>query len=442
MPSFSITAFSSTSQTLGNQQTGFIGVNGSLVTTSEAVVQDGFVSYLVVLGSIVGAGSATAGVDMNGDNMRINVGATGNITSTNFWAISADPTSSNWITNAGVIHGSSGGIRSITPDGAADIRIFNSGDITGNSDGISVGPGENTGRIVNSGSIVGLSSDGIFVSDASLMLLNNSGVISGEDYSYRSTDTVAVDRINNSGEMFGEVSLGGGDDVYLGIGDGFVAGTIDGGDGNDFIRGGTDVDVIFGGSGIDILRGGDGDDELNGEGGADEINGGDGHDLIDGGGGDDTAHGGTGNDDIIGRAGDDSLHGGQGNDTLDGHRDNDLLHGGEGNDIVIGGLGTDTLLGGLGNDVFVFLTAADSTNDADRDRISDFEIGADLIDISALGGVFTFIGEDAFSDAREVRVVENGGNSTLFIDTDQDGVADMRIFVSGVTGLSETDFIL
>ena len=56
----------------------------------------------------------------------------------------------------------------------------------------------------------------------------------------------------------------------------------------------------------------------------------------------------------------------------------------------------------------------------------------------------TFIGSSGFSGtAREVRVVENSsGNSTVYVDADADGVADMRIVLNNATGLDAGDFVL
>ncbi len=61
----------------------------------------------------------------------------------------------------------------------------------------------------------------------------------------------------NSGEIFGDVSLGGGNDTYRAIDDGSVEGTISGEDGDDTLKGGSGDDVMTGGNGADdfvILR--------------------------------------------------------------------------------------------------------------------------------------------------------------------------------------------
>src|SRR5690606_31848077 len=87
-------------------------------------------------------------------------------------------------------------------------------------------------------------------------------------------------------------------------------------------------------------------------------------------------NGGSGNDVMDGGAGDDVLSGGSGNDALEGGAGDDILAGGSGNDILHGGLGDDVLTGGEGDDIFVF---------GGEDRIADFSIGSDRIDLRKLG---------------------------------------------------------
>ncbi len=67
-------------------------------------------------------------------------------------------------------------------------------------------------------------------------------------------------------------------------------------------------------------------------------------------------------------------------DVLSGLSGNDFLTGGDGDDILIGGLGNDTLTGGAGKDTFVFA----ETGPTNMDTITDYTVGEDLIDLSAL----------------------------------------------------------
>ncbi len=78
--------------------------------------------------------------------------------------------------------------------------------------------------------------------------------------------------------------------------------------------------------------------------------------------------------------------GNAGNNVITGNTANNLLNGGEGNDTLNGGAGLDTLTGGAGNDVFLFQFSQSTV--ANPDRITDFAINSDKIDLlSAAGGV-------------------------------------------------------
>ncbi len=110
--------------------------------------------------------------------------------------------------------------------------------------------------------------------------------------------------------------------------------------------------ILLGGKGNDILNGGDGNDILKGKKGNDVLNGGYGNDL---------------------------LKGGKGKDTLSGDEGDDVLKGGKGKDILDGGAGDDSLYGGKGADVFVF-DAGDGS-----DTIYAFKNGTDKLDFSGFG---------------------------------------------------------
>jgi uncharacterized secreted protein with C-terminal beta-propeller domain len=89
---------------------------------------------------------------------------------------------------------------------------------------------------------------------------------------------------------------------------------------------------------------------LNGGPGNDTIRGGDGRDTIDGGPGNDTLNGGKGDDSVSGGAGNDSVAGGAGNDALTGGPGRDTLRGGAGKNTLDGGPGIDALYGTRGAD--------------------------------------------------------------------------------------------
>lgn len=152
----------------------------------------------------------------------------------------------------------------------------------------------------------------------------------------------------------------------------------------------------------DTITGGEGDDTIFGEGGADEIFGNEGQDRIDGGVGDDTLFGDAGDDFVFGGEGNDHIEGGLGSDELSGNDGDDVVLGGAGSDVadggggedkVVGGAGADTIIGGAGDDhlwggewtadgsVDLFVFEAGSG----QDMIHDFEVDADVIDLSSYG---------------------------------------------------------
>ena len=237
------------------------------------------------------------------------------------------------------------------------------------------------------------------------------------------------------------VAAGGSDDWVFGhegddsLGGGGGNDKLLGNDGHDTINGDAGNDTVYGGIGDDVLNGGDnddkiggdaGDDVLNGDAGNDFISGADGMDMLSGGTGDDTLFGGALADDLMGDAGDDFMIGGTGDDTL---------HGGD---------GADTLKGGAGADIFVFNAVGESagtkTDYATQDRIVDFEIGVDKIDLSAItygGQNLTWNGTEGpsititeLSSATIVEVTQVQGNDTAMA------------FRVVATGLTESDFIL
>lgn len=194
-----------------------------------------------------------------------------------------------------------------------------------------------------------------------------------------------------------------GDDILFGgLGDDLLIG----GGGDDLLNGDENDDRLKGLAGNDTLKGGTGNDLLLGGGGNDRLEGGDGADTLRGGTGNDYLSGDAGKDTLKGDAGFDTLYGGDDNDRLFGGGDTDILHGGDGNDVLRGGTGDDQMYGDAGNDR-VYGEAGKDTfygeagNDAlfggadadtfqfvasgfGRDRIKDFEVGSDVLDMGWL----------------------------------------------------------
>ena len=249
---------------------------------------------------------------------------------------------------------------------------------------------------------------------------------------------------------------GAGDDQIQG---GFFVDEIYGGDGNDslYAYDGGDIlsggagddlidlqagdDVALGGQGDDVLFGGVGADALAGNGGADELNGDSENDTLTGGDGNDRVFGGTNNDRLLGNNGD---------DHLDGDANRDVLLGGGGDDTVLGGGGFDILTGGQGGDIFVFAFAAEiGTTAGNRDIITDFRVGVDVIDLTeidaniALGGnqAFAFLGNAAFTNvAGQLRY--SAVNGLLQGDANGDGLADFALDLTSRPALTVFDILL
>ena len=170
-----------------------------------------------------------------------------------------------------------------------------------------------------------------------------------------------------------------------------------------------------------------------------------------GNGGDNVLTGNAGANLLFGFGGDDVLDGGAGNDRLDGGKDDDTLNGGAGDDVLIGGQGRDWLTGGAGKDLFTF-TAAGESKITGADRIVDFQVGTDRIDLSGIDAntktagnqSFRFIGEADFSrKAGELRIEMRDNDLLVRGDSNGDGVADfVAVLLDFSYKLTETDFVL
>ncbi len=279
--------------------------------------------------------------------------------------------------------------------------ITNSGTISGD---IKLGGGAGGDALTNSGFIdgrvTGFGSGGGTV--------KNSGTITEELITGKGFDLVV-----NTGKL-NYVDLGGSDDRYIALGDGYVSSRVDGGAGNDRLTGGKFAEVFNGDQGNDTLRG---------KGGEDTLTGGAGNDSLFGGVGEDDLDGGDGKDRLWGNRGDDVLVGGSKNDKLFGNADDDTLKGGAGADALWGGRGEDALFGGGGDDEFHF------RGDSGNDSIFDFKRGADKIILHDLG-------IEGFADLSSALTIGGGG---AVIDLTEFG-NDARIYVANVETLTSSDF--
>lgn len=236
---------------------------------------------------------------------------------------------------------------------------------------------------------------------------------------------------------------------------------------------------LLGREGDDTLTGGTGANTLNGGTGADTMSGGQGNDTyyVDNAGDVTTEAAASGTDTVnssisttlqanietliltgssaingTGNADANTILGNSGVNALDGAGGADTLQGNDGNDTLTGGAGQDVLQGGSGADQFVFATGHISgSTQASADRISDFShAAADIIHLAGLDAIaggaddaFTFIGTAAFTGvAGQLRYAIAGGFTTIYGDTNGDGLADLAVTLNGSIALVAADFVL
>ena len=124
-----------------------------------------------------------------------------------------------------------------------------------------------------------------------------------------------------------------------------------------------------------------------------------------------------GDDTVYGRQGRDTLIGGAGDDILSGGAKTDRLFGGAGEDQLMGGKGRDVLTGGSGADQFTF-TKKDM---GARDRITDYAVAEDVIDLS---DAFTHI--SVLAAGADSKVIARGAGGRLTITVENVASADLE----------------
>ena len=154
------------------------------------------------------------------------------------------------------------------------------------------------------------------------LLVNTTDAAENVSVYIRHRDGRLIVRIDDFAQSFAPsrvrkigISTFGGDDTIT-IGAGIIGTYVDAGDGRDTINGGQFNDILVGGTGSDRIFGFDGNDTLLG------------------GGGNDYCLGGAGKDDLFGNAGVDTLSGAGGNDRLFGGSEADKIFGGNGTDAA------------------------------------------------------------------------------------------------------------
>lgn len=178
-----------------------------------------------------------------------------------------------------------------------------------------------------------------------------------------------------------EVFEGTAADDYIETGDGFNISY--GGDGNDTLAGGKDIDFMYGGNGDDLVLGRNGVNVLFGEEGNDTIYDGDHGSYLNGGNGDDMLYGGGGADVLDGGAGNDYLQADHGNDTYifgKGY-DTDTIHASSDvNTIIIKGYSASSMINtrNAHNDLIIHFGSEDSTDCLIIDHFFDYNSNRDI----------------------------------------------------------------
>jgi Ca2+-binding RTX toxin-like protein len=266
-----------------------------------------------------------------------------------------------------------------------------------------------------------------------------------------------------------------------------------GADGGSWLRGLDGNDHLIGQGGDDLLEGGNGNDFLIGQGGSDTMIGGFGDDvyIVDGNGDVITESVGQGVDrldaettytlragveieqmrasnpydtialdlsgnefsqSITGNEGNNIFNGLGGNDVLVGAGGNDTLFGNAGNDLLWGGAGGDDLSGDAGGDQFVYKATSESGLVAGAmDVLHDFNLAqGDVIDVSQMDSNdlvagsqdWTFIGTATFTLPGQIDFANNGVDTFIFFNTDNDAAAEAAIRVVGIQSVTAGWFVL
>lgn len=152
-----------------------------------------------------------------------------------------------------------------------------------------------------------------------------------------------------------------------------LAAEMNGGDGDNTIRGTAEADTINGNDGKDIIYGMEGDDEIDGGERGDRLYGGD------------EVMGLTGDDHISGRAGDDKIFGGPGADRLGGGYDADIIREGPEDDAsvdaIVSGPGGDQIYAANGSQVADVISCQDGQDKVQADPADQVASDCEVVEV-------------------------------------------------------------
>lgn len=234
------------------------------------------------------------------------------------------------------------------------------------------------------------------------------------------------------------------------------------------IIGSTSNNILSGGDGADTLIGGMGNDTFYGETGASP---GDDADTISYGGAKKGVvfslantlaaqkTGGAGTDRIHDISGIENLTGTLFPDNLTGSAVSNIIHGSDSNDLISGLSGADVLYGDAGLDAIdcgsdgdvdrvAYVQPPDSPVGPNRDQVSNFNAGNDVVDLTAMdanvnvGGDEAFVFNDTTPQANSVWYVVSGTDIIVQGDVNGDAAPDFEVLVKGVASLAAGNFAL
>ncbi|MFC3616779.1 calcium-binding protein, partial [Lutimaribacter marinistellae] len=360
MASFYITGLSTSGRTLADGDYGYVGVNGALlVDTGTAIYSGAGTVDVVVDGRVFNDSDLHAAMWLISDEATVEIGPAGSVTSAHGNAIDIPVDYRATVVNFGTIRAAGAGIALSASDDAAYGYVTNTGLIDTRNHGIALDMEDGSAEVMNTGVVQSLSY-GIYASYYSSndeVMVTNTGVLSGLAGAYHGSG--GTDIVVNTGQIFGDVILGAGNDTFDGR-EGTVTGKINGYLGDDLYiidDASIVIDETLASNGNDTVESaasyvlGDTIEELTLL-GADDLTG-VGNDLsnrLRGNGGANVLDGEGGGDYIFGRGGSDTILGGDGDDYLSANSGWDRVYAEAGNDTILGGAGRDLIDGGEGQD--------------------------------------------------------------------------------------------